>query len=234
MSERSFTLLVVDDDRRLRDLLEKYLIEQGFWVVTAQSAEEAREKLKSEAIDLIILDVMMPHESGLEFLKKWRADSSHPKQKLPVLMLTALGDVEKRIEGLEAGADDYVSKPFEPRELILRIHKLLERAYPDPSSRNQIKFGRYLYDLDRTVLYCGTEPVSLTTLENALLKIFAFQEGVILSREELACKMGNRVTLRAIDLQITRLRKKIEKDPKNPVYLQTIRHRGYVLRSERV
>lgn len=128
MTKKTPTLLVVDDDQRLRDLLEKYLMEQGFWVVTAQSTSEARERLDQESIDLIILDLMMPLESGLEFLKKWRANTTHPFCHLPILMLTAIGDAHQRIESLEAGADDYLSKPFEPRELVLRIQNLLKRA----------------------------------------------------------------------------------------------------------
>ena len=129
MAKRSFTLLVVDDDRRLRELLEKYLLEQGFWVITASNAQEAREMLEHETVDLIILDWMMPEETGIEFLEKWRSDISHPQYDIPVLMLTALGDVQNRVRGLEAGADDYLSKPFEPKELILRIQKLLARVY---------------------------------------------------------------------------------------------------------
>ncbi len=134
MAERSFTLLVVDDDRRLRELLEKYLLEQGFWVITASHAPEARTKLKEESVDLIVLDWMMPEETGIEFLMKWRADTSNPQCDIPVLMLTALGDVQNRIKGLESGADDYLSKPFEPRELTLRIQKLLKRVYKDSDS----------------------------------------------------------------------------------------------------
>ena len=131
MAKRSFTLLVVDDDRRLRELLEKYLMEQGFWVITASSAQEAREMLEQETIDLIVLDWMMPEETGIEFLETWRGNGSHSQHDIPVLMLTALGDVKNRVQGLEAGADDYLSKPFEPRELVLRIQKLLKRAYKD-------------------------------------------------------------------------------------------------------
>lgn len=232
MAERSFTLLVVDDDRRLRDLLEKYLMEQGFWVVTAQSAEEARMRLGTENIDLMILDLMMPGESGLAFIQKWRADHSHPKSNLPVLMLTALGEVEHRIEGLEAGADDYLSKPFEPRELILRIHKLLERVYKDRFPGKLVKLGKHIYDTGRETLYHGSEVIHLTTLEGNLLKIFSSQPGVILSREKLADELGVMLSPRTVDVQVTRLRKKIEHDPKRPLYLQTVRHRGYVLRPD--
>lgn len=232
MAERSFTLLVVDDDRRLRDLLEKYLMEQGFWVVTAQSAEEARTRLGAENIDLMILDLMMPGESGLAFIQKWRADHSHPKSNLPVLMLTALGEVEHRIEGLEAGADDYLSKPFEPRELILRIHKLLERVYKDRFPGKLVKLGKHIYDVGRETLYYGSEVIHLTTLEGNLLKIFSSQPGVILSREKLADELGVTLSPRTVDVQVTRLRKKIEHDPKRPLYLQTVRHRGYVIRPD--
>ena len=131
MAKNSFTLLVVDDDRRLRELLEKYLLEQGFWVITASNAQEAREMLEQENIDLIVLDWMMPEETGIEFLEKWRGNISHSQHDIPILMLTALGDVQNRVKGLEAGADDYLLKPFEPRELILRIQKILARVYKD-------------------------------------------------------------------------------------------------------
>lgn len=135
MAKNSFTLLVVDDDRRLRELLEKYLLEQGFWVITASNAQEAREMLEQENIDLIVLDWMMPEETGIEFLEKWRGNISHIQHDIPILMLTALGDVQNRVKGLEAGADDYLSKPFEPKELILRIQKILARVYKNgPSS----------------------------------------------------------------------------------------------------
>ena len=137
MAEKSFTLLVVDDDRRLRDLLEKFLMEQGYWVVTAAHAAEARQKLATEKIDLIILDLMMPGESGLVFLKEWRRQADPSLRHLPVMMLTALGDVDKRIEGLEAGADDYLAKPFEPRELVLRLQKLLRRASSSPLTSDE-------------------------------------------------------------------------------------------------
>jgi two-component system phosphate regulon response regulator OmpR len=232
MSRKAFTLLVVDDDRRLRDLLEKYLMEQGFWVVTAESAKEARKRLKENKIDLIILDVMMPGESGLEFTQKWRAGEGGQESNLPILMLTALGEIENRITGLESGADDYLSKPFEPRELILRIHKLLERVYKEQLPKSLIKLGEFTYDISRELLYKGSEIIYLTTLENNLLKVFSAHPGVILCREELAEKMGVSLSLRTVDVQINRLRKKIEKDPKQPIYLQTVRHQGYILRSD--
>jgi two-component system phosphate regulon response regulator OmpR len=175
---------------------------------------------------------MMPGESGLEFTQKWRAGEGGQESNLPILMLTALGEIENRITGLESGADDYLSKPFEPRELILRIHKLLERVYKEQLPKSLIKLGEFTYDISRELLYKGSEIIYLTTLENNLLKVFSAHPGVILCREELAEKMGVSLSLRTVDVQINRLRKKIEKDPKQPIYLQTVRHQGYILRSD--
>ena len=209
-------LLVIDDDRRLRELLQKYLEENGYQVLVAASAQEARQKLAQEA-HLIILDLMMPEESGLEFLKWLRHDK---KNDIPVLMLTAMGEVDHRIEGLEAGADDYLAKPFEPRELLLRI----------PGSA--IRLGMLTYDPTRATLKCGDKSIHLTSLEVTLMNIFSQQPGVPISREKLAELSGVSLSPRTVDVQITRLRKKIEKDPKQPLYLHTVRHQGYVLRPD--
>ena len=221
-------LLVIDDDRRLRELLQKYLEENGYQVFGASSAEEARLKLPQNP-HLIVLDLMMPNESGLEFLKWLRHDF---KSEIPVLMLTAMGEVDHRIEGLEAGADDYLAKPFEPRELLLRIRNLLQRHFKIPYSGSIIRLGLLTYDSTRSMLKCGEEPVHLTSLEIALMNIFAQQPGIPISREKLAELSGVSLSPRTVDVQITRLRKKIEKDPKQPLYLHTVRHQGYVLRPD--
>ncbi|MBN9343605.1 MAG: DNA-binding response regulator [Caedibacter sp. 38-128] len=221
-------LLVIDDDRRLRELLQKYLEENGYQVLVAASAQEARQKLAQEA-HLIILDLMMPEESGLEFLKWLRHDK---KNDIPVLMLTAMGEVDHRIEGLEAGADDYLAKPFEPRELLLRIRNLLQRKSKLTYPGSAIRLGMLTYDPTRATLKCGDKSIHLTSLEVTLMNIFSQQPGVPISREKLAELSGVSLSPRTVDVQITRLRKKIEKDPKQPLYLHTVRHQGYVLRPD--
>jgi two-component system phosphate regulon response regulator OmpR len=221
-------LLVIDDDRRLRELLQKYLKENGYQVLVAASAQEARQKVLQES-HLIILDLMMPEESGLEFLKWLRHDM---KNEIPVLMLTAMGEVDHRIEGLEAGADDYLSKPFEPRELLLRIRNLLQRQSKLTSPGSSIRLGSLTYDPTRALLKYGNESIHLTSLEVTLMNIFSQQPGVPISREKLAELSGVSLSPRTVDVQITRLRKKIEKDPKQPLYLHTVRHQGYVLRPD--
>lgn len=222
-------ILVVDDDERLRDLLQRFLMGNGFLVTTATDAAEAREILKYLAYDLIICDVMMPGEDGLALTKSLK------KQGItaPVLMLTALGEIESRISGFEAGADDYLPKPFEPRELLLRITAILRRvAAPPPSRGEKIRFGRWSLDLDRGELADGEERVALTAVEHTLLKALASKVGEVVSREELAelCQMN--ANERTIDVQVTRLRKKVEEDPKLPKYIQTVRGKGYILWSD--
>ncbi|AIL13200.1 chemotaxis protein CheY [Candidatus Paracaedimonas acanthamoebae] len=221
-------LLVIDDDRRLRELLQKYLEENGYQVLVAASAQEARQQLIQE-LRLIVLDLMMPEESGLEFLKWLRHDM---KNEIPVLMLTAMGEVDHRIEGLEAGADDYLAKPFEPRELLLRIRNLLQRKSKLIFPGSAIRLGSLTYDPIRAILKCGDELIHLTSLEVTLMNIFSQQPGVPISREKLAELSGVSLSPRTVDVQITRLRKKIEKDPKQPLYLHTVRHQGYVLRPD--
>jgi len=217
-------LLVVDDDERLRTLLQRYLSSNGFRVSAAANAADARALMKSMAFDLLILDVMMPGESGFDLTKSVRAGSS-----VPILMLTAKGEAEDRIRGLEHGADDYLAKPFEPRELLLRVSALLRRAAP-PAAKAlaEVRLGDCVYDPERGQLRRKGKPVHLTSSESALLQFFAANAGRSFSRADLCARLG--VSLeRSIDVQVTRLRRKIEEDPKLPLYLQTVRGVGYVL-----
>jgi two-component system phosphate regulon response regulator OmpR len=222
-------LLVVDDDERIRSLLQRYLTTNGFRVSAAANAAEARALMKSMAFDLLIVDVMMPGETGMEFTKSIRAHD-----QTPVLMLTAMGEAEHRIAGLETGADDYLPKPFEPRELVLRCQALLRRATPvQRSAHAQVKMGEAVFDPERGELRKSGKPVKLTSAENALLKLFAANAGRSFSRAELCTRLS--VTLeRSIDVQVTRLRRKIEDDPKRPLYIPTVRGVGYVLVPDRV
>jgi two-component system, OmpR family, phosphate regulon response regulator OmpR len=217
-------LLVVDDDTRLRELLRRYLTEQGFRVTTAENAAAARAKLASMEFDLLVLDLMMPGESGLDFTSHIRREST-----VPILMLTAMGEPEDRILGLERGADDYLPKPFEPRELLARIRTVLRRAPQPPSIPplpRVIRFGHCMFDLDRQLLTRSGVPIRLTSTEAALLRALALSPGRPLSRERLSDGPGQS---RTVDVQVTRLRRKIEDDPKFPRYLQTVRGKGYVL-----
>jgi two-component system phosphate regulon response regulator OmpR len=222
-------LLVVDDDARLRALLQRYLGSNGFRVSVAADAAEARALMKSIAFDLLIVDRMMPGETGLEFTHSVRASS-----QVPVLMLTAMGDAQHRIEGLEEGADDYLPKPFEPRELLLRCGALLRRTTPPSRSpHREVKMGDAVFDPERGELRRKDKPVRLTSSESALLKLFAANAGRPFTRTDLCTRLG--VTLeRSIDVQVTRLRRKIEEDPKLPLYIQTVRGVGYVLVPDRV
>lgn len=217
-------ILVVDDDRRLRDLLRKYLADNGFRVTTAENAAAARARLAGFAFDMIVLDVMMPGESGLELTESLRRDSG-----VPILLLTAMGDADDRIAGLESGADDYLPKPFEPRELLLRIGGILRRAAPPPPEP-EVRFGEFCFDLERAELRRRDEPVRLTSGEAGLLGVFALNPGVTLTRERLGREGRLGTNPRTIDVQIARLRRKIEADPKAPRYLQTVWGAGYVLR----
>jgi two-component system, OmpR family, phosphate regulon response regulator OmpR len=220
-------VLVVDDDDRLRELLRKYLSENGFLVVTASDAADARAKLTMFAFDLIVLDLMMPGESGLDFAGDLRKEST-----IPILMLTAMVEPEDRIAGLERGADDYLAKPFEPRELLLRIHSILRRMPKQPSESVVVRLGDVSFDAEREELLRDGVPIRLTSIEAALLRTLAENPGVILSREELGERTGAAGGGRAVDVQVTRLRRKIEPDPKLPRYLQTVRGKGYVLRPD--
>ncbi len=220
-------VLVVDDDNRLRDLLGKFLGEHGFMVVTAKDAADARGKMTLFAFDIIVLDLMMPGESGLDFAEDLRARS-----KIPILMLTAMGESENRIEGLERGADDYLVKPFEPKELLLRLHSILRRLPAPGAPPADVKMGEVVFSPGRNELSRQGQPIRLTNVEAALLGALARQPGEILSREELIELTGASGGGRAIDVQVTRLRRKIEEQAKLPRYLQTVRGKGYVLRPD--
>ncbi len=223
-------LLVVDDDARLRDLLRRYLSENGFRVTVAADAKEARANLASFAFDLIVLDVMMPGESGLDLTGALRGNGRSPR--LPVLLLTAMAEPEDRINGLEKGADDFLAKPFEPRELVLRIRNIIERrGIPDEMVR-AIRFGGFRFDLARGELFRGDEIVHLTAAEAGLLSSLAARAGEAVSREDLSQSAQFGGNIRNVDVQMTRLRRKIEPDPRYPRYLQTVRGTGYALKPE--
>jgi len=218
-------LLVVDDDARLRELLRRYLADSGFRVTTAGDAGEARSQLASFAFDLVVLDVMMPGESGLELTRVLRSEG-----RVPVLLLTAMAEPEDRVNGLEHGADDYLSKPFEPRELVLRIRNILQRLPAADPGSGDLRFGGCRFDVIRGELYRGGDPVHLTAAEAGLLLILAQKAGQAVSREELSLSLSGNV--RNVDVQMTRLRRKIERDPRFPRYLQTIRGTGYTLKPD--
>ena len=224
-------ILVVDDDRRLRELLRRFLSDNGFRVSTAGDAAEARRLLGGMAFDLIVLDVMMPGEDGLSLTASLRRESA-----VPILLLTARGEVEDRIDGLERGADDYLSKPFEPRELLARVASILRRAATAPAAAPRpepvLRLGACVFDRERGELTRDGVPVRLTTQEGSLLRALAASPGVTLTREELIRQSGGEASERTIDAQVTRLRRKIEADPRMPRYLQTVRGAGYVLRPE--
>ncbi len=221
-------VLVVDDDARLRALLQRYLAEQGFRVTTAGHAAEAREVMRAMQPDLLVLDVMMPGETGLSLTETLRATRS----TLPVLLLTARGAPEDRIAGFEAGADDYLGKPFEPRELVLRLRAMLRRVVPPPAApAGPVRLGALEFDAARAELRGPGGIVHLTGGEGALLQALARRPGEVLSREWIAETLGMDETgERAIDVQVTRLRRKIEADPREPRFLHTVRGRGYVLK----
>ena len=222
-------LLVVDDDARLRDLLQRYLSGNGFRVTAAADTLEARALMKSLTFDALVLDVMLPGESGFDFATALRAES-----EIPILMLTARGEAEDRITGLETGADDYLTKPFEPRELMLRLGALMRRARArHEAPHRQVRLGECIFDLERAELKRAGKHVRLTTSEAQLLKLFASNAGRPFSRAAL-CKRLNIALERSVDVQVTRLRRKIEEDPKLPLYIQTVRGVGYVLVPDRV
>jgi two-component system phosphate regulon response regulator OmpR len=223
-------ILLVDDDERLRVLLSRYLTEHGFHVTTAGNAAAARERLRVVDPDLMVLDVMMPDESGLSLTEALRADRA---PTLPILLLTARGAPEDRIAGFEAGADDYLGKPFDPRELLLRIRAMLRRA-PSPSAPAAlVSLGLVQFDAMRGELVTPKGPTRLTGAESALLAALAGRPNEVLSREFLAESLGmDEAGERAIDVQVTRLRRKIEIDPREPRYLQTVRGRGYILKPD--
>jgi two-component system phosphate regulon response regulator OmpR len=223
-------ILVVDDDTRLRELLRRYLADNGFTVSVASDAAEARRLLDGLTFDLLIVDVMMPGENGFALTSSIRTTSS-----VPILLLTARGEAEDRIEGLEAGADDYLVKPFEPRELVLRIQTILRRVVqPAPAAEAPapIRLGRCRFDPERGALTRDGEPVRLTSQEEALLRALSANAGGTLSRERLVLESRVGSNVRAVDVQVTRLRRKIEPNPRTPRYLLTVRGAGYVLRPD--
>ena len=227
MSDPEPHLLVVDDDARLRELLRRYLSENGFRVTTAADAAEARAQLARFAFDLVVLDVMMPGESGLELTRSLRRSDD-----VPVLLLTAMAEPEDRVNGLEQGAGDYLSKPFEPRELVLRIRNLLQRRPTAEAAPREIRFGGCRFDLARNELFRGGDPIHLTAAEAGLLSNLAQKAGEAVSREELSLSAQFSGNVRSVDVQMTRLRRKIERDPRFPRYLQTVRGTGYVLKPD--
>ena len=225
MVEEKKHILVVDDDNRLRALLGRFLREQSFTVSMASSADEADMILRQYRFELLVLDVMMPGRNGFEFLKTLREESN-----VPVLMLTAMGETDNRIYGFEQGADDYLPKPFEPKELVLRIKSILKRAPQKEAVGSVLNFGSIVYDMaTKELKTISGDLIHITNVEQQLLVVLGQKAGQIYTREKLAELLGAGNNPRSIDVQITRLRKKIEKDSKNPRYLQTIRGKGYML-----
>lgn len=226
-------ILVVDDDKRIRALLSRFLMREGYFVSAAANAEEAMARLRDLAFDLIVLDVMMPGESGTSFARRLRA-REEPLRSAPILMLTALTETRNRVEGLEAGVDDYLAKPFEPRELALRIASILRRTR---AARPKIaRFDDFSFDLERGELLQGGKPVHLTTRERDILRLLASSSGEIVSRQTLARRDGgpaqDAASERSVDVEIARLRRKIEEDQGAPRHIQTVRGQGYRLLTE--
>ncbi|MGO9135691.1 MAG: response regulator [Methylovirgula sp.] len=222
-------LLIVDDDARIRVLLQRYLAQQGYRITLAANAEEAMACLKNFSFDLIILDVMMPGQNGFDFAARIRAECGELAQ-VPILMLTARSETDDRIQGFESGVDDFLGKPFEPRELALRIASILRRAQPQPVSTQvtHVRFGAMSFDLARGELKRGDEIIRLTEREREMLRLLAENAGETVSREALAGP-GGAGNERTVDVQVNRLRRKIERDPANPLHLQTVRGAGYRL-----
>jgi two-component system phosphate regulon response regulator OmpR len=220
-------LLVVDDDKRLRELLQQYLRDNGFAVTVATDAVDARGKLALFLFDLMVLDVMMPSETGIEFARSLQSKSP------PILFLTAMAETEDRIAGLEVGGDDYLVKPFDPRELVLRIQAILKRTTKHTKPNTHIYFGDYQFDFTQGRLEKNGQQFTLTTGETQLLKTLAENVGLAVTRETLASALGAGNNERSVDVQITRLRKKIEPDNSKPLYIQTVRGSGYILYANR-
>jgi two-component system, OmpR family, phosphate regulon response regulator OmpR len=221
-------LLIVDDDSRIRSLLSQFLKANGYRVTTAESAADARRRMEGLSFDLVVLDVMMPGENGYQFAEKLRETSA-----VPILMLTALADINDRIRGFELGVDDYLSKPFDPRELLLRIGSILRRVTAPPPANpamapETVAFGHFSYNIGRGELMHDGEPMKITDRERDMMRLLAEAHGAPVSREALAGPDSD-ANERTIDVQINRLRRKIERDPANPLYLQTVRGSGYRL-----
>ena len=220
-------ILIVDDDQRIRDLLARYLFDKGFRVSTAVDAASARASMRGLTFDVVILDVMMPGESGLDLARELKAISN-----IPICMMTALTDPEQRVEGLEAGVDDYVAKPFEPRELLLRLQNILRRGQGPSGPRDEVRMGDFTFHVARGELKRKDETIKLTERERDLLRLFAQRPGTPIARHELAGDDSTGSSERAVDVQINRLRRKIETDPANPAYLQSVRGKGYILHTD--
>lgn len=219
-------VLIVDDDQKIRDLLARYLHENGFRVTTSANAACARNAMAGLTFDLMLLDVMMPGETGLELARSLKGTCD-----VPICMLTAQADADDRIEGLEAGVEDYIAKPFEPRELLLRLQNILRRGTVAVGGRDDVQMGDLVFNLSRGVLKRGDVPVKLTERERDLLRLFASKPGTPIPRHELSSD-DSTGSERAIDVQVNRLRRKIESDPSNPVFLQTVRGKGYILHAD--
>ncbi|MDA0377034.1 MAG: response regulator transcription factor [Proteobacteria bacterium] len=216
-------ILVVDDDDRIRELIKEYLESNDFYITTARDAEDAKNKIKLIKFDLIILDIMMPGQNGLELTKEIKLTSDQP-----IILLTAMGETSDRVSGLETGADDYLPKPFEPKELLLRIKNILKRIKKNKNLNPILKFGNIKVDLDKMSITSKEGDIKLNSAEKALLEIMILSVGRVFQREQIS-KIVKLTKERAVDVMITRLRQKIEPDPKNPKYLQTVRGNGYVL-----
>ena len=225
MSEILYNLLVVDDDERIRNLLSQYLIKEGFIVSTANGADIARKKIQLIKFDLIILDIMMPGDDGLSLTQEIRNNSD-----IPIILLTAKSGTDSKIEGLEIGADDYLTKPFNPKELLLRILSILKRSKAEDSVDNEIFFGDFILNIEKRELTKSKERIYLTDREMNLLIALAKSPGQPLNREKLA---GIDEPGRSVDVGINRLRRKIEEDPRMPLWLQTVRGEGYILRPDK-
>lgn len=224
-AETARHILVVDDDNRLRRLLQRYLTEHGYHVTTAADASEAKAALKNFAFDMMVLDVMLPGQNGISLTGELRRQFD-----LPILLLTALGESDDRVNGLSAGADDYLVKPFDPRELLLRIATILRRAAPPLPSRAPLRFGPFTFDPEKAILWRGDQRVHLTDAELSLLQVLAEQPGLPVSRQDLGQRSRVSGSDRAIDTQIARLRRKLEPDSRRPNHLLTKRGEGYVLK----
>jgi two-component system phosphate regulon response regulator OmpR len=223
-------ILIVDDDERIRTLLQKFLSRNGYWVTPARDAAHARTLLDGLEFDLLVIDVMMPGEDGVSLTKGLRDILA-----TPIMLLTAKGEADDRILGLEAGADDYLAKPFEPKELLLRINAILRRvpkAQEAEEAPKSLQLGPIRYDMVRGEMWHGQDLIRLTATESALMRIFSARTNQAISRAQLVQDLGRgdgQAQERAVDVQITRLRRKIEEDPKAPRYLQTVRGAGYML-----
>jgi two-component system phosphate regulon response regulator OmpR len=223
----NFHILVIDDDQRLRLLLKQFLEKNGFRVSDAEDTDQAKKIMKSLIFDLLVIDIMMPGQNGLEFLKEVRL-----KNNVPALMLSAMSALEDRLDGLEFGADDYMTKPFEPRELLLRIQNILKRFTPNISRNNEnTRFGPFLFNQNSLNLYKDGISVHLTTSEQKLLNCFALSPNKALSRDDINNLLGGNMEIRSIDVAIVRIRRKLEQDQRYPIYLQTVRGVGWMLQT---